>query len=942
MISGIDLHQFDVYNDGYFAHLPLTYVDGVILEIAVSRMPYEQLAEFLEEKCGCYFQGLYYQVPSQDLERGLVRVSDDRSTSYMFDVEETFGRLTLYLDHLDMNLSEYLSQVITYDMDDLVSKKIGPPKMRYLNDFSVDEIVDWAEMEVETEGVEARTSTTEGVEAKNSTTEGVEVRNSTTKDVEARTSTKDKGKEKVSEVASDVVETRRCTVEVDSETEMKANRKTKAKAKDKPDEEMNEPNEENSMPTDNVRGETFEEHDIYMNELLKNLKAADKDGITKDPFISVEKHVERYPMYDETTHWRLRKPKVGEKYTSVAQFKECLTYYALANGFSLCRRRPSRVYDPEKGKQKKQTKYPCASSDDLPKCLWRCYARWMTDEKTFQCISLVDEHTCVRNFNFGALVNYKWIAKIFGNKIRANPDIRLCDIVVLVMKKYKCKVSLNQCTNAKKYALTEYEKSIGEHYFMLRSYGKAILDSNLGSTIKLGVTVNPDGKTYFDSPNQGEILTAIEREDLGCSRGNGLTQMSDQHKGFIEVVKDVMPNAEHRQCARHIYKNFRKQYLSLEYRQLLRAASKSSYPQLFNKIMDKIKSANPNAHKYLMDKNPKTWLRAFFEVDKGCEAIENGFSDCFNSVIVNVRHKPLLTMLEAIRVIVLERMNKLREISRKWNPGFWHVIPAGGNLFEVRSGSKGFTVDEGKRTCSCRMWQLSGLPCVHATKEIFLINKSMYSTVLPSKPRKMPGRPRKKRIRAIGEGVSLTKVSKVGSQGSCSNCKKPRRNKSSCKELVVEQTPKLKGVAGRPRKKQLLDDFENVDVVQRGPVRDEGASKTRRGAGRSRGGASGSIGRGVGGSGGASGLRGRGVVGSRGGAGGSIGKGVSGSKRKHVSTAGTQKRQGKKKVETSAFAKWFGLQDEPEQTQAEPQQTQHELEQTQLKTKWSRLEIKLR
>ncbi|GJX13912.1 hypothetical protein Tco_0205670 [Tanacetum coccineum] len=40
-------------------------------------------------------------------------------------------------------------------------------------------------------------------------------------------------------------------------------------------------------------------------------------------------------MYDETTHWRLRKPKVGEKYVSVAQFKECLTYYALANGFSL-------------------------------------------------------------------------------------------------------------------------------------------------------------------------------------------------------------------------------------------------------------------------------------------------------------------------------------------------------------------------------------------------------------------------------------------------------------------------------------------------------------------------------------------------------------------------------------------------------------------------------
>ncbi|GJZ55800.1 multidrug resistance-associated protein 5 [Tanacetum coccineum] len=322
-------------------------------------------------------------------------------------------------------------------------------------------------------------------------------------------------------------------------------------------------------------GEIFEEHDIYMNELLKSLKTTDKDGITEDPFISVEKHVERYPMYDETTHWRLRKPKVGEKYTSVAQFKECLTYYALANGFSLwhersgeervvakCGQRPPRVSAPEKGKQRKQTKYPCASSDALPKCPWRCYARWMTAEKTFQCISLVDEHTCVRNFNFGALVNYKWIAKIFGDKIRANPNIRLCDIADLVMKKYKCKVSLNQCVNAKKYALTEYEKSVGEHYSMLRSYGKAILDSNPGSIIKLAgcrKIIALDG-CFLKRPNQGEILTAIGRdgnnhiypvalavvnvenkdnwtwflelleEDLGCSRGNGLTLMSDQHK----------------------------------------------------------------------------------------------------------------------------------------------------------------------------------------------------------------------------------------------------------------------------------------------------------------------------------------------------------------------------------------------------------------------------
>nr|GFA36040.1 hypothetical protein [Tanacetum cinerariifolium] len=180
---------------------------------------------------------------------------------------------------------------------------------------------------------------------------------------------------------------------------------------------------------------------------------------------------------------------------------------------------------------------------------------------------------------------------------------------------------------------------------------------------------------------------------------------------LIEAVKDVMANAEHRQCARHIYKNFRKQFPGFEFR--------------------------------------------------GCESIENGFSECFNSVIINVRHMPLLTMLEAIRVIVLERINKMREINRKWNSGFWHVIPAGGKLFEVRPGSKGFTVDEGY---------------LRFMSHLGLID--MYFVTYH-------------------------------------NCVKP--------------------VPGRPRKNQPVDNFEDVDIVQRGLVRDEGSNETREGAIGSRG-----------------------------------------------------------------------------------------------------------
>nr|GEY29863.1 hypothetical protein [Tanacetum cinerariifolium] len=289
---------------------------------------------------------------------------------------------------------------------------------------------------------------------------------------------------------------------------MKANRKAKASAKANPVLEMNEPNDENNMPVDNV----------------------------------------------------------SEKYVTVDQFKECLTYYALEYGFSLwyewssgmrvvakCRKRPPRLFVPEKGKQKKRVD---------------------------------DEYTCVRNFNFDSLVNYMWIAKVFGDKIRANLDIKWCDIANLVMKKYKHKVTPNQCTNAKKYALAEYEMTIG----------------------KAGCRrIMPLDGCYLKSPNQGKILTAIERDE-----NNHIYPMA-RVVGLMEVVKDVIPNVEHMQCARHIYENFRKQY----YRKW----------------------------------NPK--------------------------VGPNIK----------------KRLEWLKEQQR-----FWHVIHAGGNIFEVRSGS------EGKKTCSCMLW----------------------------------------------------------------------------------------------------------------------------------------------------------------------------------------------------------------------------------------------
>lgn len=54
--------------------------------------------------------------------------------------------------------------------------------------------------------------------------------------------------------------------------------------------------------------DTIIEHEQAMDALMRRLKGAGS-GLT-DPFTIVEKCTERYPIYNDATHWKLKKAKV--------------------------------------------------------------------------------------------------------------------------------------------------------------------------------------------------------------------------------------------------------------------------------------------------------------------------------------------------------------------------------------------------------------------------------------------------------------------------------------------------------------------------------------------------------------------------------------------------------------------------------------------------------
>ncbi|GJU31453.1 hypothetical protein Tco_1175042 [Tanacetum coccineum] len=82
----------------------------------------------------------------------------------------------------------------------------------------------------------------------------------------------------------------------------------------------------------------------------------------------------------------------------------------------------------------------------------------------------------------------------------------------------------------------------------------------------------------------------------------------------------------------------------------------------------------------------------------------------------------------------------------------------------------------------------------------FWPDSSMYSTVLPPKPRTMPGRPRKQRIRAPHERQFPNRVSRAGVEMTCQNCFEKGHNKSSCTKPTVTPPTKQPAKRGRPKK----------------------------------------------------------------------------------------------------------------------------------------------
>ncbi|KAG6398989.1 hypothetical protein SASPL_140461 [Salvia splendens] len=239
-----------------------------------------------------------------------------------------------------------------------------------------------------------------------------------------------------------------------------------------------------------------------------------------------------------------------------------------------------------------------------------------------------------------------------------------------------------------------------------------------------------------------------------------------------------------------------------------------------------------------MQYNVESFSKAYFRTTPKCDYVDNNMAETFNGWILDARCKPIISMLEDIRVQVMRRLYAKRKFCTTWicvvGPRPMQKLERNKELsFKwqmVWNGDEGYEVsnvyDQDNRhivnlkssSCTCREWELTGIPCQHAVcvlhseglePENFVAHWYIESTYLkanqfmiqpvrgkilwaetgkeeiaPPAHRKLPGRPKVRRKKDKNEIQKAGKLSRKGRIMTCKICKQPGHNIRRCPQKM--------------------------------------------------------------------------------------------------------------------------------------------------------------
>ncbi|KAH9769958.1 SWIM-type domain-containing protein [Citrus sinensis] len=471
--------------------------------------------------------------------------------------------------------------------------------------------------------------------------------------------------------------------------------------------------------------------------------------------------------------------EVGQVFSTIDEFKSVLKDFAIQQG---C------VLHKEKNERARVTAL-CANK----RCKWRIHASLMVDKISFMIKTIKGgAHTCVpliKNLE----TTSKWVVEKLFSVIKSNPGISSSSIAYVLLSRFGTATNRRRLYRVKKRVLKMCEGDYINSYALLNDYANVLLMTNNDATVKISQElvgnenkfkrifisfkaqqqgfmkgcrgfIGLDGchlKTSFGGilisvvaldANNGVFPLAVclcevesreswtwflelFKEHMDIHNDMAISFMSDRQKGLIHALQDVFPSSKTRYCARHVYANFRKQHSAEILREHFWKAARATNKIDFDDAMTAINKIDENAYKWLVDNDPSTWSCHHFDPFYKTDHVTNNMSESWNSYLNEYRRKPILELLEFIRMKLMKRMIRRREKCEDWESNIpprvqkkiakiakaarrVSIIKASKYQFEVveimPDMERHYIVDLNKWYCECGGWQMSGLPCKHA------------------------------------------------------------------------------------------------------------------------------------------------------------------------------------------------------------------------------------
>ncbi|XP_062013810.1 uncharacterized protein LOC133730190 [Rosa rugosa] len=442
----------------------------------------------------------------------------------------------------------------------------------------------------------------------------------------------------------------------------------------------------------------------------------------------------------------MKKPefKLKQKFATVQVLRDALREHAIQGGWEY-------IFIKN---DKTRLRVVC-KEDNCPLFL---FASKMQHESTLMIKGYDGTHKCTRKFN-NSMVKLRYLTAKFKDQIVVNESVKPESLAKTMSSTIRARVSNSMAYKAKRQALLEYEASIREQYARLCDYGRELqrVDPTTSIDIKcsfpkgskrpvfkrmyicLGALKNGFkagcrsviglDEAHLKGPFGGQLLIAVAIDANNTSwvvayamveletkdawiwflellvkdldiehEGRGWVFISDKH--LIPAFEEVVSRAHIRFCVRHMWTNFTKLFPGKVMKDQMWACAKATTLPYFQKEMNEMKSLDDDAYKWMTapERPAIHWCQAFFNTDVDCDIMINNICESFNAWILDARE----TNKEKAVVDCIATFN-------------------GGDIAEVDNieGSKN-VVNLAMRTCTCRRWDLTGIPCKHAISAIYM------------------------------------------------------------------------------------------------------------------------------------------------------------------------------------------------------------------------------